>query len=138
MKVADDCRDLGSLWAAGYSIAELWGHAASVRRRTSEVDGDHPILWGILSIAEYQIDHGAGHNYLRERLATGDWVAIGYSVPKSEASCLVIVPRIPDAKFGKKQSAIGRDSVEFVDLRVVHARYLDPAWRLKNEVGLDR
>ena len=124
MKLANGEHDLKSLWAAGYSIAELWGHSPPAHRRTSEVDGDHPLLWGILGIAEYQIDHGAGHRYLRERLSTGDWLAIGYTAPKAEESHLVIVPRIPDAKFGKKQSAIGRDSVEFVDLRIVHARYV--------------
>jgi hypothetical protein len=124
MDGATDRRDLLQVWEAGYSIAELWGHSAAVQRSTSDVEGEHPILWGILGIAEYQIDHGAGHRYLRARLETGDWIAIGYCAPKTPLSRLVIVPPVRDAKFGKKLSAIGTDATEFVDLRIVHARYL--------------
>lgn len=126
MKAAND--RIGSLqaaWDAGYSIAELWGHSAPVTRATSAVESIHHLLWGILAIAEYQIDTGAGQKYLRARLWSGDWVAIGYRAPKTESSPLAIVPRIPDAKFGKKLSAIGTDDVEFVDLRIVHADYLE-------------
>ena len=117
--------DLEALWQAGYSIAELWGHSKPVERATRHVDAPHPILWGILGIAEYQIDEGAGHRYLRERLYAGDWLAIGYPAPKTEGAQLTIVPRIADAKFGKRLSAIGKDDVEFVDLRIVHAGLLD-------------
>jgi hypothetical protein len=59
---------LKSLWAEGYSIAELWGMSQPVTRGTSAVDGEHLLLWGILSIVEYQVDKGAGHAYLRDRL----------------------------------------------------------------------
>lgn len=121
MKPANDRVPLDDVWAQGYSIAELWGHSGAVTRATSAIDAPHPLLWGILGIAEYQIDRGAGHRYLRDRLLAGDWIAIGYRAPKTDASPLVVVPPIPDAKFGKKQSAIGRDDTEFVDLRIVHA-----------------
>lgn len=113
------------MWAQGYSIAELWGHSAPVTRATSHVDGEHALLWGILSIAEYQIDTGAGQRYLRDRLWSGDWLAIGYQAPKTDSSLLILVPRIKNAQFGKKLSAIGRERVEFIDVRIVHARYRD-------------
>jgi hypothetical protein len=125
MDALNDRHDLEALWRAGYSIAELWGHSKAVERATSDVREPHPILWGILGIAEYQIDVGAGHRYLRERLCAGDWIAIGYAAPKTDASRLTIVPRIAAAKFGKKLSAIGKDGIEFVDLRVIHAHYLE-------------
>ena len=68
------------------------------------------------------LDQSPGRRgYLREWLAVGGGLAIGYPAPKEEASSLVVVPPIPDAKFGEKQSAIGHDSIEFVDLRVIHA-----------------
>jgi hypothetical protein len=124
MKTTRGSRDLQQAWESGFSVAELWGHSAPVQRATSDVPGEHPILWGILGIAEYQIDHGAGHRYLRERLETGDWVAIGYREPKTRFSRLAIVPPVPDAKFGKKLSAIGRETADFVDLRIVHSQYL--------------
>jgi hypothetical protein len=116
---------LQAIWDAGYSIAELWGHAGAVTRATTAIDGDHPLLWGVLGIADYQVDRGAGQKYLRDRLFAGDWVAVGYRAPKTEGAPLVLVPRIADAKFGKKQSAIGKDDTDYVDLRIVHARYLD-------------
>jgi hypothetical protein len=123
MQAASDRTVLQATWDAGYSIAELWGHSAPVQRATSDVAGKHPILWGILGIAEYQIDKGAGHRYLRERLLSGDWVAVGYPAPRTPFSRLVIVPPIPEAKFGKRLSAIGAMTAEFVDLRIVHAGY---------------
>ena len=51
----------GALWAGGYSIAELWGHSEPVTRNTSSVEAAHGLLWGILSIVEYQVSKGAGH-----------------------------------------------------------------------------
>ncbi|MGZ3288627.1 MAG: hypothetical protein ACXU85_12585, partial [Xanthobacteraceae bacterium] len=56
---------LSVLWAGGYSIAELWGYSEPVTRHTSAVEADHGLLWGILSIVEYQVSKGAGHRYLR-------------------------------------------------------------------------
>ena len=106
-----DPNRLGVLWAGGYSIAELWGHSEPVTRNTSSVEAAHGLLWGILSIVEYQVSKGAGHRYLRERLWAGDWIAKG-SQPE-----LCRVPKIKDAKFGRKVSAIG-DGV-----RIVHAQF---------------
>src|SRR4051812_23450013 len=100
-----DCLD--EAWAQGYSIAELWGLSAPVSRGGSSLDTTHTMLWGILSIVEYQVSHGAGHRYLRDRLWNGDWIAIGFLEPKAEDRRPVILPQIPDAKFGRKQSAVG-------------------------------
>ena len=98
---------LSVLWAGGYSIAELWGYSEPVTRSTSAVEAAHGLLWGILSIVEYQVSKGAGHRYLRERLWAGDWIAIGNLEPKVPESALCRVPKIKDAKFGRKVSAIG-------------------------------
>jgi len=108
---------LGVLWAGGYSIAELWGHSAPVTRNTSSVEAAHGLLWGILSIVEYQVSKGAGHRYLRERLWAGDWIAKG-SQPE-----LCRVPKIKDAKFGRKVSAIGDGTVKYTGVRIVHAQF---------------
>ena len=116
--------DLQDAWELGYSIAELWGASKPVSRGTSAVDSQYPILWGILSIAEYQIDRGAGHNYLRQRLITGDWIAIGYPDDETQPRTLVRLPRIDDAKFGKKRSAIGDGETNFVDVRVINSELL--------------
>ena len=83
------------------------------------------MLWGILGIVEYQVDKGAGHRYLRERLWTGDWVAIGVAEPKAPDWKLVRVPAIKDAKFGRKESAIGDGVTNYTDVHIVHSRLLD-------------
>src|SRR4051794_11794860 len=61
--VDGDPNRLDVLWAGGYSIAELWGHSEPVTRSTSLVEAAHGLLWGILSIVEYQVSKGAGHRY---------------------------------------------------------------------------
>jgi hypothetical protein len=116
---------LEGLWQQGYSIGELWGYSAPTGRGTSMVDVQHVLLWGILGIVEYQVDQGAGHRYLRERLGSGDWVAIGVAEPKTPFSRLVKVPPFKDAKFGRKPSAIGDGVTKYVDVRIVHAQILD-------------
>ena len=72
MEAANDHADLRHAREAGYSIDELWRCSAAMQRATSNVPGEHPILWGILYFAEYQIDHGAGRQYLGQRLRTRD------------------------------------------------------------------
>jgi hypothetical protein len=56
-----------------------------------------------------------------------DWLAIGYRAPKPPFCQLEIVPPVPGAKFGKKLSAIGAEAIEFLDIRIVHARYFSAA-----------
>jgi hypothetical protein len=114
---------LGVLWAGGYSIAELWGHSEPVTRNTSSVEAAHGLLWGILSIVEYQVSKGAGHRYLRERLWAGDWIAIGNLEPKGSQPELCRVPKIKDAKFGRKVSAIGDGTLKYTGVRIVHAQF---------------
>jgi len=116
---------LERFWQAGYSIGELWGYSAPTGLGTSMVDVQHVLLWGILGIVEYQVDKGAGHRYLRERLWSGEWVAIGVAEPKAPFSRLVKVPPFKDAKFGRKPSAISDGVTKYVDVRIVHARILD-------------
>jgi hypothetical protein len=118
-----DADRLSLLWAEGYSIAELWGRGEPVTRGTSRVDAAHLLLWGILSIVEYQVSKGAGHRYLRERLWTGDWIAIGNLEPRAPASRLCRVPRFEHAKFGSKASAIGDGTAKYTGVRVVHALF---------------
>lgn len=118
-------QNLEAIWALGYSIAELWGASRPVNRGTSAVAADHLILWGILGIVEYQVDRGAGHKYLRERLWRKDWVAIGYSAQDEHRRSLVRVPPIADAKFGKTDSAIGDGSNTYLAVRVVNSELLD-------------
>src|SRR5690349_9720828 len=113
--------ELKEVWELGYSIAELWGSSRPVSRGTSAVSADHGMLWGILSIAEYQIDKGAGHRYLRERLWRGDWIAIGYLESDVAKSGLVEVPKIQNAQFGKRSSAVGDGINNYVDVRIVNA-----------------
>ncbi|MGZ3321095.1 MAG: hypothetical protein ACXU9C_08925 [Xanthobacteraceae bacterium] len=114
---------LSVLWAGGYSIAELWGYSEPVTRHTSAVEADHGLLWGILSIVEYQVSKGAGHRYLRERLWAGDWIAIGTLEPKVPDSGLCRVPKMKDAKFGRKVSAIGDGTLKYTGVRIVHAQF---------------
>jgi hypothetical protein len=121
--VDGDPNRLGVLWAGGYSIAELWGHSEPVTRDTSSVEAAHGLLWGILSIVEYQVSKGAGHRYLRERLWAGDWIAIGNLEPKGSQPELCRVPRIKDAKFGRKVSAIGDGTLKYTGVRIVHAQF---------------
>jgi hypothetical protein len=108
--------DLSQLWENGYSIAELWGFTEPVSRGGPTTDNDHLILWGILSIVEDQVSHGAGHRYLRDRLWDRDWVAIGFLDQR-----LAILPPIKDAKFGRKPSAIGDGVTNYMGVRIVHA-----------------
>lgn len=108
-------------WEQGYSIAELWGRSAPVTRATSRIEGPHPLLWGILSIAEYQIDKGAGQKYLIDRLKSGDWVAIGYRSPRQPEHPAVIIPASEATKFGRRESAVGDGVTNYVDARIVHA-----------------
>lgn len=79
-------------------------------------------MWGILGIVEYQIDKGAGHKYLCERLSNREWVAVGYPEPETATSRLQIVPSNKAAKFGRKQSSVGDGVTNYVDVRVLHAR----------------
>jgi hypothetical protein len=116
------CDDLNDVWAKGYSIAELWGFTKPVSRGESASDHAHLLLWGILSIVEYQVDRGAGHNYLRDRLWHRDWIAVGFLEPKTEDSRLEIMPPIKDAKFGRKFSAVGDGITNYTDIRIVHAQ----------------
>ena len=133
---------LSLLWAEGYSIAELWGHSEPVTRGTSSVEAAHLLLWGILSIVEYQVSKGAGHRYLRARLWAGDWIAIGdldcpvahvlsgEPVPTSPEHALEApgsrlrrVPRFENAKFGRKVSAIGDGTTKYTGVRIVHSQF---------------
>lgn len=116
-----DCEGLRALWAEGYSIAELWGYGEPVTRGTSHVQSAHLLLWGILSVVEYQVSKGAGHRYLRERLWMGDWLAIGDLEPKLPGGKLCRVPKFKDAKFGRKVSAIGDGTVKYTGVRIVHS-----------------
>jgi hypothetical protein len=118
-----DADRLSLLWAEGYSIDELWGRGEPVTRATSRVDAAHLLLWGILSIVEYQVSKGAGHRYLRERLWAGDWIAIGNLEPKASGSRLCRVPRFEHAKFGRKASAIGDGTTKYTGVRIVHSQF---------------
>ena len=122
--VNDEINDLNEIWANGYSIAELWGFTKPVSRGGEAPTNDHLILWGISSIVEYQVDRGAGHQYLRDRLWNGDWTAVGFLEPKTPESRLGIVPPIKNAQFGRKQSAIGDGVTNYVDVRVVHSAHV--------------
>lgn len=113
---------LQQAWEQGYSVAELWGFTKPVSRGGSALDTQHIMLWGILGIVEYQVNKGAGHKYLRDRLWHKDWIAIGFQEPKTEASTLTVVPPIQDAKFGRKQSAVGDGVTNYIDVRIVHAK----------------
>lgn len=121
--MVDESDPLSSFWAAGYSIADLWGHGLPVSRNTSLGGGPHLLLWGILSIVEQQVSQGAGHRYLRERLRSGDWVALGFLAPKDSNQRLSRVPPIRDAKFGRKDSAIGDGMVKYVEVRIVNSQF---------------
>jgi hypothetical protein len=113
---------LTAAWASGFSIAELWGFKGPIARDTDQIEGQYALIWGILGIVEYQVDKGAGHSYLRERLSKGDWVAIGTLADGTESSELTRIPIFENAKFGRKQSAIGDDSVQYTNVRILHAQ----------------
>ncbi|SRR5258706_2003338 len=116
--------DLHAVWAQGFSIAELWGNSRPVSRAESASDNTHILLWGILSIVEYQVDHGAGHKYLRDRLWNRDWIAVGYPEPKRANSRLKIITPIKDAKFGRKFSTVGDGITNYTDVRIVARNWL--------------
>ena len=113
--------DLNVIWGNGYSVAELWGFTKPVSRGSPTLENTHLIVWGILSIVEYQVNRGAGHKYLRDRLWKGDWKAVGYLTPKTPNSQLEILPPIKDAQFGRKSSALGNDITRWIDVRIVHS-----------------
>ena len=117
----DNVDALTALWREGYSIAELWGLSSPVQRGTSAVGGDHALLWGILSIVDYQVDQGAGHRYLRDRLLARDWIAVAYPESPTDEAQLCIVPAIKDAKFGRKKSAVGDGLTNYTNARIVHS-----------------
>jgi len=96
--------------------------SAPVARATSQVEASHSLMWGILSIVEYQTSEGAGHRYLRDRLLSGDWFAIGRA-NNDETNRLVLVPKFDVPKFGRKPSAIGDDTIKYLDVRVVHSQF---------------
>ena len=114
--------DLHRIWQSGYSIGELWGNGQPVSRGGPTLENEHLLLWGILSIVEDQVSHGAGHRYLRDRLWHRDWVAIGFLNQQ-----LAVLPPIENAKFGRKPSAVGDGITNYVDVRVVHSRLLKSA-----------
>ncbi len=111
--------DLHRIWQQGYSVAELWGFSKPVARGEPTSDNTHILLWGILGIVEYQVDHGAGHKYLRDRLWNRDWIAIGCLEPRTRDSTLRILPPIENAKFGHKLSAVGDGITNYIDVRIV-------------------
>jgi len=113
---------LSKAWEQGYSVAELWGMSKPVSRGGEPPDNTHLILWGILSIVEYQVDKGAGHRYLRDRLWNGDWTAVGLRESGAETPRLTVVPQIKEAKFGRKKSAVGDGATNYVDVRILHTR----------------
>ena len=104
------------VWNNGFTISELWGRTEPVARGGPLTSNTHLIMWGILSIVDDQVRRGAGHDYLRDRLWHGDWIALGYRDER-----LAVVPPISDAKFGRKPSAIGDGVVKFTQVRIVHA-----------------
>jgi hypothetical protein len=120
--ISDPREHLRFAWEQGYTVAELWGMSKPVSRGGEPRDNTHLILWGILGIVDYQVDKGAGHKYLRERLWHGDWTAIGMREPRTEQSELVVVPPIKDAKFGRKASAVGDGVTNYVNVRILHSR----------------
>ena len=116
---------MSALWDCGYTLAELWGFTAPVSRGTSVISEPHGLLWGILAIVEQQVDRGAGHKYLRQRIHSGDWIGIGFREAAAEDKQLVIVPQIKDAKFGRKTSAVGDGATNYVNVRFVHQQLMD-------------
>jgi hypothetical protein len=116
---------MSALWDCGYTVAELWGFTAPVSRGTSVISEPHGLLWGILGIVEYQVNKGAGHRYLQQRIVSGDWIGIGFSEAAADEQQLVIVPRIKDAKFGRRKSAVGDGVTNYVNVRFVHHKLLD-------------
>jgi hypothetical protein len=122
-------RLLPDLWHCGYSIAELWGFTPPVTRPTSDISEPHGLQWGILRLAEDQIDKGAGHAYLRQRIAAGDWIGIGSSESSAGTREFVIVPKLKDAKFGRKKSAVGDGTTNFVNVRFVHQKLFEELTR---------
>ena len=116
---------LPQLWKSGYSIAELWGFTAPVTRRTSDIVRPHGLIWGILRIAEDQIDKGAGHRYFRQRIEAGDWIGIGFREDDLAAERYVVVPRLKEAKFGHKKSAIGDGLTNYVNVHFVHRMFCE-------------
>ena len=112
---------LEMVWGHGFSVAELWGMSKPVAHPAKEVD-QHLMLWGILSIVEYQVSQGAGHRYLRDRLWNGDWIAIGFREPRAEDSRLTVLPQIKEAKFGRRKSEVGDGTTNYADVRIVHSQ----------------
>lgn len=113
---------LQALWECGYSVAELWGFTAPVSRKTSDISEPHSLLWGILGIVEYQVDKGAGHVYLRQRIASGDWIGIGFDDATGQDGPIAMIPKFKDAKFGRKKSAVGDGVTTFVNVRFIHQK----------------
>jgi hypothetical protein len=116
---------MSALWDCGYTVAELWGFTAPVSRGTSVISEPHGLLWGILAIVEQQVDTGAGHKYLQQRIHSGDWIGIGFSEAAAEDKRLMIVPQIKDAKFGRRKSAVGDGVTNYVNVRFVHQQLME-------------
>ena len=116
---------LSALWDCGYTVAELWGFTPPVSRVTSMISEPHGLMWGILGIVEYQVDKGAGHRYLRQRISSGDWVGIGFEEKTADEERLLMVPKIADAKFGRRKSAVGDGVTNYIGVRFVHQQLLE-------------
>ena len=117
--MTESVRDPRDLWENGYAIGELWGKSDPVSRGGPSLEKSHLIMWGILSIVDDQVSEGAGHQYLRDRLWHQDWIAIGFLNGQ-----IAIVPPIENAKFGRRPSAIGDGVMNYLNVRIVHARLL--------------
>jgi hypothetical protein len=83
-------------------------------------------MWGILGIVDDQVGHGAGHQYLRDRLLNCDWIGIGYFDNR-----LVLVPPIHNAKFGRRPSAIGDGVTNYTNARIIHAELFNNLSKLE-------
>jgi hypothetical protein len=87
---------------------------------------------GILAIVEQQVDKGAGHRYLQQRIGSGDGIGIGFRKATADEGRLVIVPRIKHAKFGRKKSGFHMPfpSVGYVENRSAGYRWVPVSYQL--------
>lgn len=114
------------LWRGGYALAELWGEpGATSERVTSEIEAALVPHNAILALIDRDAMGVVGSAFLRDRLVTGDWIAIGYEAPRTLKSRLTILPSciFDGSEFGA--DSIYANGLTFVGIRIVHTKFYD-------------
>lgn len=124
-------------WDQGVPIPNLFGTSDTWHHREiSGIADDHPCT--AFFVEEYWKE---GDYYaiplLRDKLESGEWVAIGFRTPRQPGSPLELVPAevCRFAAIGLEHSSLSGDGLEYVGIRVVHNSLLANVDQAKRRAG---